>query len=92
MERARVFLKIYGQVQGVSFRYYAQNIARKLKLRGWAKNEIDGTVIIEAEGKVEKLKELIKWCHNGPALAAVEKVDVQWKEFKGDLGKFEVQF
>lgn len=92
MKKGRVFLRITGQVQGVSFRYYTQEKARKLKLKGWVKNEIDGTVIIEAEGDIKMLEKLINWTRQGPRFAQVKNVDVQWKEFKGELEEFEVGF
>ncbi|PIY97299.1 MAG: acylphosphatase [Candidatus Kerfeldbacteria bacterium CG_4_10_14_0_8_um_filter_42_10] len=92
MEKKRVLLKIYGQVQGVGFRYYTQDLARRLKLKGWVKNEIDGTVTVAAEGKTKKLEELVSWCRNGSGTAAVEKVEVQWKKFEGNLERFEIQF
>jgi len=90
MEKQAV-LKIYGWVQGVFFRDSAQKKAKELKLVGWISNASDGTVEVVAEGKEEKLKELIKWCYNGPRLAKVDKVDVQWQEATGQFKEFEVK-
>lgn len=53
-------LVFHGRVQGVGFRYQAVNAARKLKLTGWVKNEYDGTVVMEAQGKPEHIEALIK--------------------------------
>lgn len=75
-------LKIYGQVQGVFFRVSAKEEAEKLGIKGFAKNVEDGTVYIEAEGEKEKLDEFIRWCHNGPEAANVEKVEVQEESVK----------
>lgn len=69
-------IKVYGQVQGVFFRVSAKEEAEKLGIVGFAKNEPDGTVYIEAEGKEEDLDEFLKWCHEGPNLAKVEKIKI----------------
>lgn len=69
-------IKIFGLVQGVFFRVTAKEQADNLGITGFARNEGDGTVLIEAEGKKESLGKLIKWCHKGPNLAQVKKVEV----------------
>ncbi len=88
----QVMLKIYGWVQGVFFRDSAQKKAKELKLVGWVSNASDGTVEVLAEGEEEKLKELIKWCYNGPRLAKVDKVDVEWQEATGQFKEFGVKY
>ncbi len=67
---------IYGKVQGVFFRITAKEEAAALGIKVLAENKPDGTVYIEAEGEKEKLDEFIKWCHLGPSLARVAKVEV----------------
>lgn len=71
----RAYIKIYGYVQGVSFRYSAKAKAEELGIRGWVRNFQDGSVQIEAEGENDKLKKFIVWCNHGPISARVEKVD-----------------
>lgn len=77
-------IKIFGLVQGVFFRVSAKEQADKLNLKGFARNESDGTVYIEAEGEKENLDKFIEWCKIGPTLANVEKIEVT----KGDLKNF----
>jgi acylphosphatase len=79
-------IRIYGNVQGVGFRYYAQENAEKLGLKGFTCNKEDGTVYIEAEGKEEDLEKFLDWCHKGPAFARVERVEF---EYTGNLKNFE---
>jgi acylphosphatase len=86
----RTILKIYGRVQGIFFRDSTQRKARELGLTGWVRNEPDGTVKIVAEGEEGDLKKLIKWCYNGPRLARVEKVDIEWAEATGEFERFEI--
>lgn len=69
-------IKIFGKVQGIFFRVTAKEKADQLGITGFARNEPDGSVYIEAEGEEEKLDEFIKWCRQGPSLAQVEKIKV----------------
>ena len=49
-----------GQVQMVGFRFFAQEIANQLNLKGWVKNLDDGQVELVAEGNEKNLKELLQ--------------------------------
>ena len=75
-------IKIEGRVQGVGFRYIARNQARLLNVKGFVKNECDGTVYIEAEGTTEQISDFIKWCHEGPPTAMVTNVKIKEGEFR----------
>jgi Acylphosphatases len=84
--------KIYvsGLVQGVFFRAYTRNVARTLGLKGWVRNLPDGRVEIYAEGEEESLKKLVEWCKIGPPHAIVEDVKVEWCEYSGKYGSFDI--
>lgn len=82
-------IKIYGLVQGVFFRASANEQADKLGLTGFAQNEPDGSVYIEAEGEKENLDKFIKWCNIGPTMAQVEKVVVTEDKLK-NFSQFKV--
>lgn len=45
-----------GLVQGVGFRYEAQRIASQLDLVGWVKNQRDGRVVVEIEGRANYIE------------------------------------
>lgn len=77
-------IKIYGRVQGIFFRYSAKLQADSLKITGFARNEDDGSLFIEAEGEEENLKTFLSWCKKGPPLAKVERIEVT----EGDLKNF----
>jgi acylphosphatase len=65
---------VYGKVQGVFYRASAMETANLFGIKGFTRNEKDGSVYIEAEGEEEKLKKFIDWCNVGPARAKVERV------------------
>lgn len=68
--------KIYGRVQGVFFRASAQRKARQIGIKGWVRNEPDGTVLVLAFGTGEQVLEMENWCHDGSDMAQVTKVEV----------------
>lgn len=77
MMRKHLNIKISGAVQGVFFRVSAKKEAEKLGITGFARNEPDGSVYIEAEGNKEKLDKFLEWCRIGPTAAKVDKVEVK---------------
>ena len=50
----RARLIVSGTVQGVNFRWFVQEAAKGLGLKGWVKNLPDGDVEIECESETEK--------------------------------------
>ncbi len=90
--KERVILIIHGRVQGVFFRDSTRRRAKKLGLIGWVSNQEDGTVKVVAEGEQEDLEKLIKWCYNGPIIAKVDKIDIQWQEATGRFNNFEIKY
>jgi acylphosphatase len=38
------------------------------------------------------VEQLLEECRRGPPLARVERVDVEWGEYKGDFEGFEVRY
>jgi len=81
-ENKAFIIKIYGRVQGVGFRYYAQKMAQELNLSGFVKNRPDGSVYIEVEGNSDKLEAFLLWCKRGPSWARVSKVEKQLIPFQ----------
>jgi acylphosphatase len=68
-------IKIYGEVQDVNFRSDARAQARVLNISGFVKNEKDGSVYLEAEGRAEDLEKFLAWCEKGPKYATVSKLE-----------------
>ena len=81
-------VRVYGRVQGVGFRYSAASEAQKLDIVGFARNDPDGSVHIEAEGKEVALKKFLAWCGKGRWLVNVERVEAEWSEAVGIFSDF----
>jgi acylphosphatase len=69
-----IHLEIRGRVQGVGFRWYVVDTARKLRLAGWVKNKADGNVELAAAGEMDALARLEAAVSAGPPGARVEEV------------------
>jgi len=48
-----------GRVQGVGFRYQALQVAKGYEVSGWVRNLPDGRVQLEAEGRLEEVRDFI---------------------------------
>jgi acylphosphatase len=70
----RIHLHIAGRVQGVGFRWFVMSEARRLDLRGWVRNNPDGSVELEAGGPRAKLDELRERVAVGPRAARVDHI------------------
>lgn len=70
-----VHLIIEGRVQGVGYRAWTTQTARKLGLSGWVRNLTDGTVEAVAHGPSQSVELLVAACEAGPPLARVMRVD-----------------
>jgi acylphosphatase len=89
---SRAHLHIHGRVQGVSYRYYAREQARKLGLAGWIRNCRDGSVEAVIEGAEDAVQRFIAWAHQGPSLAYVERIDVQREDADGVMTNFRIGY
>ena len=76
-------IKIQGRVQGVWFRVCTRDEAVRIGLKGFVRNEADGSVYTEVEGNQDSLDEFIRWCHIGSEQSEVEKVSVKEGEVIG---------
>lgn len=80
-------IKIFGKVQGVGYRNFALKKAKSLNITGFVKNQEDGSVYIEVEGREEDLNLFLNYCHQGPKFADVKNVEIiksyikKYKEF-----------
>jgi len=88
--KARAHILVSGRVQGVFFRDHAHKWARSLLVTGWVRNLDDGDVEVVAEGEREDIESLISHLEEGPPMAIVENVDVDWQDYKGEFHDFRI--
>lgn len=80
---------ITGTVQGVFFRDFVKQEAKKLGLRGYVRNLEDARLEIWFEGEGKNCDEMIEVCKKGPKHASIRRVDVQEETFQ-DFKEFKV--
>src|SRR3954454_2539141 len=79
----RLEARVWGRVQGVGFRAFVRDEARRLGLHGVVWNGDDGAVYVIAEGARPTLDALVARLHQGPSMARPAGVDVQWRTATG---------
>lgn len=85
-KQIRTHVFISGKVQGVGYRYFTVNEARRLGVNGWVRNLPDGRVEAVFEGNRDVVEEMIRWCHQGSTAAVVKNVAVEYEELEGLRG------
>lgn len=71
----RLHVRISGRVQGVGFRWFVREEARRLGLSGCVTNLRSGEVEVNAGGEQSSLERLRRALMVGPAGAQVERVE-----------------
>jgi len=90
--RSNVHVIISGRVQGVFFRVNTKQKAEQLGLFGWVRNTSNGNVEAVFEGEQEQIKEMLKWCHNGPSMAHVENVEIKNQDSTNGFDGFSIRY
>jgi len=73
-----VHTMITGRVQGVGYRAWAIDEARRLGLKGWVRNRLDRSVEAMFQGDEAILEAMFEKCWQGPLMARV--VDVRKRD------------
>jgi acylphosphatase len=77
---------VHGYVQGVFFRDTTRRRAAERGVAGWVRNNPDGSVEAAFEGEPDAVESLVRFAHDGPRGALVERVDVIEEEPEGLSG------
>jgi len=88
---ASLDVRLSGRVQGVGFRYFSHEAARRLGLVGYVMNLRDGGVRAYAEGPREALEAYLRLLREGPRGALVRQTSVAWGEATGGYSCFSIQ-
>lgn len=87
----RLEAHIFGNVQGVGFRYFTLTRARQLSLPGWVRNEPDGSVELVVEGPSATLDTFEEMLSDGPPVSEVERVETERRPASGELKGFQIK-
>jgi len=71
-----VTVRVEGFVQGVFYRAWTEQTARRLGLDGWVRNRRDGSVEAVFSGPESQVEEMLRRCADGPPDADVTNVVV----------------
>lgn len=83
MGERKVRAVISGRVQGVWYRAWTREEAKRRGLNGWVRNRRDGTVEAVFAGDADAVAEMLAVCREGPPQAAVADIDVE--DWSGQL-------
>ena len=85
-------IRVAGWVQGVGFRFFVIDRARRLGLAGSARYLPDGRVEVLARGPRPVLEALAADLRAGPAMSRVDELDLQWGAPVPTTGEFSIGF
>jgi acylphosphatase len=90
--RARLQVSLYGQVQGVGFRWFARQQAQLLGCTGYARNDPSGSrVDVVAEGSRGTLEQLLTRLKQGPPGAQLSHIEAEWRDSTGEFEQFQIR-
>ena len=84
-------VRVAGRVQGVGFRYFAHERARRLGLTGYVRNLQDGSVRAYAEGPKGALEEFLRLMQEGPQGGRVRDFRATWGNASGQYTAFSIE-
>ena len=90
MVQARSY-RVRGRVQGVGYRYFTQQIALRLGVRGWVRNMPNGDVEAHGEAEREVLERFRAELERGPSFSSVSEVIEESVPADGSNTSFEIR-
>jgi len=78
----RYSIKISGIVQGIGYRYFVLNKAKKLGITGWVRNLDTGGVEINAEGPEKQMEDFVDAIRTQHPWAQIKGIELEKSEIK----------
>ncbi|BCX15198.1 MAG: hypothetical protein KatS3mg097_090 [Candidatus Parcubacteria bacterium] len=85
-----VYIRIYGLVQGVGFRFFTLEKANLFNIKGYVRNLNDGSLEIIAQGSEQSLLKFLSLVKQGPLLSRVENLEIVFKKPRIIFKKFDI--
>ena len=90
-KKVRKYIRFYGQVQAVGFRWRAMQAAQLYGATGWVRNEYDDSVSMEIQGTERQIDDVIAALDRG-AYIVIERMEVKKLEPVEDENGFRVKY
>lgn len=87
----RKYIRFWGSVQAVGFRYYAKSAADLYGASGWVQNEYDGSVSMEIQGTQQQIDDVIAGIRRGTYIR-IDYMDVKPLTVDPDERGFHVKY
>ncbi|MBI2649537.1 MAG: acylphosphatase [Thaumarchaeota archaeon] len=85
-------INVFGRVQRVGYRRFVLDTAQELGVAGYVRNEVNGSVVIFAQGESERMKELLKRLRSPPPPAMVKDIVQSGARARPNLRHFGIKF
>jgi acylphosphatase len=69
------YIVVRGQVQGVGYRAFVEQEARRRALQGWVRNRRNGSVEAVFAGPRAAVEAMVEACRRGPMAARISALD-----------------
>lgn len=90
-ETVRKYIRFYGCVQAVGFRWHAMQAAQHYGVTGWVKNEYDGSVSMEIQGTEDQIDDVVSAIDRGTYIR-IDYMDVKKITADPDERGFRVRY
>jgi len=87
----RAHVIVTGRVQGVGFRFYTRETARRCAVVGFVRNLPDGRVEAVFEGEDANVESVVTWCRSGPPGSKVSGVERRDEAPTGEFAEFHIE-
>ena len=88
----RATIRVSGMVEGVGYRAFVERAASSMGLKGYCMNLPDGRVEVVVEGEREQVERLVKQLWEGPRMARVSNVQIEWGTARLDSLDFLIRY
>ena len=91
MPERTVLVRYSGTVQGVGFRETSRRIAQDFKLRGWVKNEPDGSVALIATAEAAEIEAFLKAIRESRLGALIDREVIEPQQHPASAYGFDIK-